>query len=104
MEEHQGSDILSIDVEERVIDQHTISFGAKEDLLTVVYTNCFNFYVTVPSLCSALSLNAKGQVQRIKRTPVLMDGFRALMLATRGGRQRTYCLHVEWIGEWLAGL
>ena len=100
-----GEDRLALPaslLEEQVVDQHTITF--QDDVLTVVYTNHLSFYVTLPSLCVALSLNVKGQVQRIKRSPPLAKGFRLLALDTRGGRQQMYCLHVEWLVEWLASI
>ncbi len=88
--------------EERVVEQHTITFQG--DTLVVAYTNHMSFYVSVPSLCTAIGLNTKGQLQRMKRTPVLTDGLRQLVLETRGGTQQVYCLHIEWVEQWLKGL
>lgn len=89
-------------LEERVAEQYTIVFQG--DTLTVVATNHLAFYVSIPSICVALGLNVKGQIQRIKRTAVLKDGLRLLPLETNGGMQRMSCMHVEWIDYWLGSV
>ncbi len=93
---------LNISFEEQATGQHIILFQG--DTLTVVFTNYQTCYVSVPSVCTALGLNGKGQIQRMKRTPLLTDGLHLLSLETRGGAQRVYCLHVEWIDYWLGSV
>lgn len=89
-------------LEEQVTEQYTIVFQG--DTLNVVATNHLAFYVSIPSVCIALGLNVKGQIQRIKRTPVLEDGLRLLPMETNGGIQRMSCMHVEWIDYWLGSI
>jgi hypothetical protein len=93
---------LTVSFEEQVTEQHTILFQG--DTLAVVFTNYRAFYVSIPSVCAALGLNVKGQIQRMKRTPLLTDGLHFLSLETRGGVQRVYCLHIEWIDYWLGSI
>lgn len=101
----QVQDILSdrsLPLEEYVTEQYTIVF--QEATLKVVATNQHTFYVSIPSVCTALGLNVKGQIQRIKRTPILLDGLRFLPVETNGGIQRLSCIHVEWIDYWLGSI
>ncbi|HLZ55771.1 MAG TPA: hypothetical protein VKR06_02390, partial [Ktedonosporobacter sp.] len=93
---------LTTTVEEHVVEQQTVAFQG--DLLTVVFTDRRSFCVSIPSVCIALGLNVKGQIQRAKRTPMLVEGMRLLSLETRGGTQGTYCMHSEWIDYWLGSV
>jgi hypothetical protein len=61
-------------------------------------------WVSVPSACKALGLNARGQQQRIGRTPELTIGLCQIVLSTRGGPQHINCLKVELLSSWLEGL
>lgn len=96
------ADAPSETIAEQVVEQHTVTF--REHILVVACTNFLSFYVSVPSVCMALGLNVKGQIQRMKRTPALETGLRLLPLETRGGVQSTYCLNVEWLDSWLGGI
>jgi len=86
-------------IEEQVREQQTISF--QDDILVLVHTNFMAFYVSLTSICKALDLNSKGQAQRIKQSSELSSSLRQFTISTRGGPQRVYCLHVEWIQAWL---
>ncbi len=102
MSEEKKQTVSSSPSEEQVIEQLTVAF--QEDQLVVACTNSLSFYVSLASLCTALSLDTKGQIQRIKRSDSLMKGVCLLALKTRGGRQHTYCLKIEWLVEWLASI
>jgi hypothetical protein len=95
-------DGTAISIDDTVIEQRTISFLG--DTLLVLRANSGNFSVSVASLCNALGLDTKGQLQRIKRSPSLSAGLSLLMVETPGGRQRLSCLHSRWISSWLASL
>src|SRR5258708_6478671 len=85
---------------EMVSEQHHISFDGDELLLVLLPPH---LYFSLPSLCMALAINTRGQLQRIQRTPELEIGLRQLPLRTRGGTQRINCLLLEKIAPWLAG-
>ncbi len=61
-------------------------------------------WVSIPSACKALGLNARGQQQRIGRTQELAQACRQLLLLTRGGPQRITCLQVKYVSVWLQTL
>jgi P22_AR N-terminal domain len=67
-------------------------------------TTAGNIFVSVPGICKALGLNARPQLLRLQRTPILLKGLRRIPLETRGGLQRTYCLRVDRVALWLAGM
>lgn len=58
-------------------------------------------WISVPSACKVLGLNARGQQQRIARSKDLAQASQRISLATRGGPQRITCLQVEHISFWL---
>lgn len=87
---------------ERVLAQHYVSY--LEDELLIALTESGSLFVSLPSLCTALHLNARGQLQRIQRTAHLLDGLRQLPLKTRGGIQAVNCLRLETLSRWAAGI
>lgn len=90
------------DISEDVLLQQDIYY--RGDTLLAVLTTRNNIYLSVPSVSNALNLNARGQLQRIQRTPELADGICQLLLKTRGGKQRVSCLHLSKIHLWLTGV
>lgn len=58
-------------------------------------------WISVPSACKVLGVNARGQQQRIARTQELAQACQQIVLATRGGPQRITCLKVERVSVWL---
>jgi hypothetical protein len=59
-------------------------------------------WISVPSACKLLGVNARGQQQRIARTQELAQACQQIVLATRGGPQRITCLKVEQVSTWLS--
>src|SRR5215469_9902670 len=88
--------------EEQAVEQQIVPFLG--DDLAAALTTAGMIYITLPGMCKALGLNAKGQTQRIKRTRVLSKGLRRIALATRGGFQRVNCLRVDTVALWLGGV
>ncbi len=82
--------------------QQTISLCGDPIYAALIPTG--ELYLSLPSLCAALGLNVRGQLQRIQRTPELSDGLAQLFLITRGGSQRVNCLHSEKLFAWLSTL
>ena len=79
-------------------------FPYLEGQLILVLDQLGTCWISLPSACQVLGLNARGQQQRISRTPELAEGLRQLTLSTRGGPQRINCLQVELLVPWLDGL
>ena len=88
--------------DEIVVEQRTIHF--RGDTLLAALTNRNNYYVSIKTICAALDLNLKGQIQRIKRTDYLVEAFRVIVMNTSGGRQQVACIHIDSIEIWLAEL
>lgn len=61
-------------------------------------------WISIPSACKALGLNARGQQQRIARTEDLALASQQILLSTRGGAQRITCLQVQHLSAWLETL
>lgn len=82
--------------------QHKVPCLEQQVILVLdQYGSC---WVSIPSACKALGLNARGQQQRIGRTPELVAGLRQIALSTRGGPQHINCLKVGLLSFWLEGL
>ena len=94
---------LSIDIPEEQASQQAL-IPLLDDELTAAMTTAGNIFVSVPGICKALGLNARPQLLRLQRTPILLKGLRRIPLETRGGLQRTYCLRVDRVALWLAGM
>lgn len=94
---------LSIDIPEEQASQQAL-IPLLDDELTAAMTTAGNIFVSVPGICKALGLNARPQLLRLQRTPTLLKGLRRIPLETRGGLQRTYCLRVDRVALWLAGM
>ncbi len=100
-QERSGNEPFAPFEAEMVSEQRHISFDGDELLLVLLPPQ---LYFSLPSLCTALAINTRGQLQRIQRTPELEAGLRQLPLRTRGGTQRINCLLIEKIVPWLAGV
>jgi P22_AR N-terminal domain/ORF6C domain len=61
-------------------------------------------YVPIRPLFDFLGLNRVGQVQRIKRDPVLSKRTRTLRIDTGGGLQNLMCLPLDLLPGWLFGI
>jgi hypothetical protein len=74
------------------------------DILLVACSHEGHCYVSIASICEALQIHHKGQIQRIKRSEFLLRYLYTLSLETPGGRQNVACLQVDGIAPWLEGL
>lgn len=88
--------------EESAIDQRIVPFMG--DDLAAALTSGGDIYISLNGMIAALGLNARGQTQRIQRTPTLARGLRRIPLQTSGGVQRVNCLRVDKIALWMAGI
>lgn len=87
---------------ERSLDQKVVPFMG--DDLVAAMTTQGDIYISLPGMCAALGLDARGQLQRLRRTEVLARGLGRIPLNTVRGRQVTYCLRLDKLGLWLAGI
>lgn len=87
---------------EQAIEQRPIPFMSDE--LAAARTAEGAIYVTVPGMCRALGLNTQAQYRRMARTPSLAKGLRSIPLDTGSGVKSTYCLRVDRVALWLAGM
>lgn len=88
--------------EESAIDQRIVPFMG--DDLAAALTSSGDIYISLNGMIAALGLNARGQTQRIQRTPTLARGLRRIPIQTKGGAQRVNCLRVDKIALWMAGI
>jgi hypothetical protein len=88
--------------EEIIAEQRTIY--VRGDKLLVARISIDDYYVSIPSICDALELNTKGQIQRIKRSADLFSHYHLLLMETIGGRQKISCINIKGIEHWLSGL
>jgi|SRR5579859_6156369 len=79
-------------------------FSCLHGQVTFVLDQQERCWISLPSACQVLGLNARGQQQRIYRTPELASGLCQLLLLTRGGPQRVNCFQVEFLSLWLQSL
>lgn len=75
-----------------------------DDELVAVRAIDEHIYVSIRHLCAALGLDRYGQVQRIRRQPVLNDGHYQIEIETDGGKQTTNMLRVDLVPLWLSGI
>jgi len=103
-EVHAAAPLASLPQEskERVLAQQNVSYLGNELLLAL--TENGGLFVSLPSLCAALHLNGRGQLQRIQRTAHLVDGLHQLPMKTRGGIQAVNCLRLDKLSSWAAGI
>jgi hypothetical protein len=102
-EDRDQAQELPTDVpQEQALEQRPVPFLGDE--LAAALTTGGNIYISLPGMCTALYLNRQAQVRRITRTPALNKGLRRIPLATRGGPQLVYCLRVDRVALWLAGI
>lgn len=59
------------------------------------------YYVSMSWFCRRLRLHSKGQLQRIKRNPVLADELTSITVETNGGPQTLTCLGIHSALMWL---
>ncbi len=86
-----------------VVEQKQVEFY--EDELTAVRADDGQVYVAIRHMCDALGLAQRGQVLRIKRNEILMEGYEGgIMMITPGGRQRVGMLRVDLVPLWLSGI
>ncbi len=101
----QGNDIPEIEgqiPEESPTRQQVIPFMG--DDLAVAMTTGGGIYVALPGMCTALGLDHRSQLRRIRRTRALNAGIRKIPLETRGGTQAVNCLSIDKVALWLAGI
>ena len=61
-------------------------------------------YVAVRSICEALGIDVLGQIQRIRRHPVLSKGSCVTHAPSSGGPQQTTMLRLDKLNGWLFGI
>ena len=85
--------------------QYKLSFHGKH--LDVLYTHTptssvpQDIYVSMPSLCSVLTLNLSGQIQKLNRNEHMRDILCILPIITAGGTQNIRCMPLRWTAYWL---
>lgn len=84
------------------VEQKTVYF--MNDELIAIRAEDSQIYVSVSHLSDAIGLDRQGQTQRIRRQPILLDGFRRAGIETSGGTQTAGMLRVDLIPLWLAGV
>ena len=91
-----------------VYQQEVTFYG---DSLIAVKAADSHIYVAVRQMCEALGLDRRGQVRRIKRQPILAEGYQGGDITSPpspdgrgGGRQRTGMLRVDLVPLWLSGV
>ena len=90
-------------IEEIATDQRVIPFVG--DDLTAALSEAGDIYISIPGMCAALGLNARGQIQRIQRTKALAKGLRRIRLKTpTRGSQTINCLRLDRVALWIAGI
>ncbi len=87
-----------------VTDHRTVQLEARGPEITAVRVATGEIYVPVRPLCSALDLDANGQIQRMRRRQVLGEMLQTIAVPTSGGDQSLVCLNLEGLPLWLAGL
>lgn len=86
-----------------VVEQREVTFY--DDELTAVRAADGQVYVSVRNMCRALGLNTQAQTRRIRRQPILDDGYEGVaIMATPGGQQRGAVLRVDLVPLWLSGI
>lgn len=90
-----------------VRQQKTVDFEG--DTLLAVQDESGDIYVPLRHLCDAIGVSRQGQMQRIRRSDVLRDGFRQGIVAYEGGErgggeQMTSLLRADLVPLWLAGI
>ena len=101
-QEQNGDLELAPTEEDYPLEQRVIPFMGDE--LAAALTQTGGIYISLPGMCGALGLNARGQLQRIQRTNELAIGLRRIPIQTKGGRQVLNCLRIDKLGLWLAGI
>jgi hypothetical protein len=61
-------------------------------------------YVSVRSICEALTVDPDAQLKRIKRHPVLSKGTVITTVPSAGGEQQAVCLPLDMLNGWLFGI
>jgi hypothetical protein len=91
------------DIALTVLEQRGVDFYGDE--LTAIRASDGQIYVSIRHLCSALGLNQRPQVMRIRRNAILADGYEGeIKMITPGGPQRLGMLRVDLIPLWLSGV
>lgn len=71
-------------------------------------SDCFElegeFYIPFKKLCKKIGLHAGGQVQRLKRNFMFIDGFKLVNKQSNGGDQKTICLKASLINNFIESL
>lgn len=104
-DEQDGRELDETPVEiaaEQALEQRPIPFMG--DDLAAARTAEGAIYVTLPGMCRALGLNAQAQSRRVARTSALAKGLRLIPIDTGSGVKATYCLRVDRVALWLAGM
>lgn len=76
------------------------------DSIVAVQMDDGNVYVPVRHMCELLGINYQGQMDRIRRDPVLQkyEAEVSVLNAAGGGAQATNCLALKYVPGWLFGI
>jgi hypothetical protein len=75
------------------------------DSIVAVQLEDGNVYVPVRQMCDLLGINYQGQIDRIRRDPVLQKYESEIVVsAPQGGEQATNCLALKYVPGWLFGI
>ncbi len=92
-----------------VVEQRTVTFY--DDELTAVRADDRQIYVSVRRMCEALGIDRKSASNRIRRNPILAEGYKGGVIMTPpsksgrgGGRQQATWLRVDLVPLWLSGI
>ena len=85
-----------------VVDQRKVEFYG--DVLTAVKASDGQIYVPIRHVIDPLWLNSSSQMNRIRKTPDLIDGCFKGYIQTARGRRPANCMRIELIPEMLAGV
>lgn len=63
-----------------------------------------NIYTSVKKICDDLGVLTHGQIAKIKNNSVFDNGTQMICLPTKNNPQETFCLDVDMLPFWLAGI
>lgn len=66
-----------------------------------VFTQNNQHYVAMKPICENIGLDWKAQYDRIKRHAVLSEGMVMITTPSKGGKQQTICLPLDYLNGWL---
>jgi len=100
VQENQEKNIVEINDSNLILKK--VEFNGVE--LIGVQISDGRIFSPVKKICDDLGLEHSSQLQRIKRDDFIIDGLFTLNLPSNGGIQRTSCLDIEYLPNFLTGI